>query len=62
MKREKILLREDIAIFGCGGISSGEDVCHILDAGADFAQVGTYFMEDGVNRFDKLLLDFVMKR
>jgi len=55
-------LRQDIAIFGCGGISSGEDVGHILDAGADFAQVGTYFMKDGVNRFDKLLLDFVMKR
>ena len=43
------LLRQDIDVIACGGITNGEDVCQHYLAGASFFQVGTHIYKNGPN-------------
>lgn len=49
------LLPGDIAIIGCGGISSANDVKDYLSAGASSIQLATALVDDGLTVFDKIL-------
>jgi dihydroorotate dehydrogenase (fumarate) len=44
-----------ITIFGCGGITSGEDVFEQLLCGASLCQVGSQLMREGVGCFDRII-------
>lgn len=47
-------LRADISVYGCGGISSKEDVLKYKKVGASGVQVATAFIENGPSIFAKL--------
>ena len=47
-------LNPEIKIFGCGGISTNEDIQKYKEAGASGVQVGTEFIEKGVSIFSRL--------
>lgn len=49
-----LLLREDIAVVGCGGVKSGQDVFEHLLCGASAVQVGTQLMREGTGCFERL--------
>ena len=48
------LLPKEVKIIGVGGIESGKDVLEYLSVGADLVQVGTTFMEEGVECFERI--------
>lgn len=50
----RVLLHNSIAIIGCGGITTGQDVKDYLSLGATAVQVGTAFMERGTSVFEQL--------
>ncbi len=54
VKKFKEYLPTGVEIFGCGGISSLEDVHDFKLAGADGVQVATAFIEEGPSIFSKL--------
>ncbi len=45
----------DIAVIGCGGVSSGSDVYKYILAGAAAVQVGTHLWKNGLCVFEELL-------
>ncbi len=51
-------LRKDIYIIGCGGICSGKDVFEYILCGASAVQVGTQFLREGIQVFDRLKNEF----
>ncbi|TWP22595.1 dihydroorotate oxidase [Apibacter muscae] len=51
------LLRNDIAIIGCGGVENGRDVFEHLLCGASMVQVGTQLMKEGTDAFQRLILE-----
>ncbi len=57
-------LRKDIAIIGCGGISSGKDIFEHILCGASAVQIGTQFMKEGISVFERLKkeLIFLLKK
>lgn len=48
------LLRPEIAIIGCGGVTCGKDVFEHILCGASMVQVGTQLMKEGVGVFERL--------
>lgn len=44
-----------VAIVGCGGVSTGQDVRDYLDAGAAAVQIGTQLVEEGPGCFARIL-------
>ena len=52
------LLHPSIAIIGVGGIKSGTDVFEFILAGADAVQIGTQFMEEGPECFERIEKEF----
>lgn len=48
------LLRDEVSIFGVGGIKSGTDAFEFLLAGADAVQVATIFEKEGVSCFKRI--------
>ncbi|WP_185873946.1 dihydroorotate oxidase [Blattabacterium cuenoti] len=52
-------LRKDIAIIGCGGISTGKDIFEHLLCGASAVQVGTQFLKEGPTVFDRLIKELI---
>lgn len=48
------LLKDEIAVIGCGGVTSGKDVFEHILCGASMVQVGTQLMKEGVTVFDRL--------
>ncbi|MFV8781004.1 dihydroorotate oxidase [Microbulbifer sp. SA54] len=48
------LLREDIAIIGCGGVKTGEDAFEHILCGASAVQIGTQLMREGVDCFARI--------
>lgn len=55
VKQLKAILPADLAIIGCGGISTSNDVMDYLDAGAAAIQVATALKEEGTGIFTQLL-------
>ncbi|WP_185855609.1 dihydroorotate oxidase [Blattabacterium cuenoti] len=53
------LLRKDISIIGCGGITSGKDIFEHILCGATAVQVGTQFIKEGIKIFDRLKNELV---
>lgn len=51
------LLKNDIAIIGCGGVENGRDVFEHLLCGASMVQVGTQLMKEGTDAFQRLILE-----
>lgn len=49
------LLKPEIAVIGCGGVTNGRDVYEHILCGASMVQVGTQLMEEGVGVFARLL-------
>ncbi len=47
-------LRDDIAIIGTGGVTTGRDVYDLILCGADMVQLGTVLQVEGVACFDRL--------
>ncbi len=54
VKTFRRLLREDIDIIGCGGVTCGRDVYEHLLCGAKAVQVGTQLMKEGPQVFERL--------
>ena len=48
------LLHKDIAIIGCGGVTSGKDIFEHILCGAGMVQVGTQLMKEDVAVFERL--------
>ncbi|WP_226664591.1 dihydroorotate oxidase [Microbulbifer aggregans] len=48
------LLREDIAIIGCGGVKTGTDAFEHILCGASAVQIGTQLMREGVGCFARI--------
>jgi dihydroorotate dehydrogenase (fumarate) len=48
------LLKDEVAIFGVGGIKSGVDAFEFLLAGADAVQIGTTFEREGIDCFQRI--------
>ena len=48
------LLKDEISIFGVGGVNCGTDAFKFLLCGADAVQVGTRFEEDGASCFGRI--------
>lgn len=53
------LLRKEISIIGCGGISSGQDIFDHILCGASAVQVGTQLIKEGISVFDRLEKEFI---
>ncbi len=51
------LLRDEVSIFGVGGIKSGTDAFEFLLAGADAVQVATIFEKEGPSCFERINLE-----
>lgn len=51
------LLRSDIQLIGCGGVSSGEDVFEHILCGASLVQVGTQLLKEGPKVFERLQVE-----
>lgn len=49
-----LLLRKEIAVIGCGGVKSGQDVFEHILCGAAAVQVGTQLMREGMGCFERL--------
>lgn len=49
-----LLLRDDIAVIGCGGVKTGSDVFEHLLCGAAAVQVGTQYHREGTACFERL--------
>lgn len=58
------LLKDDVSIFGVGGIKSGTDAFEFLLAGADAVQLATVFEKEGANCFGRINseLEEILKR
>ena len=48
------LLKDEVSIFGVGGIKSGTDAFEFLLAGADAVQVATIFEKEGPSCFERI--------
>lgn len=48
------LLKSDIQLIGCGGVSSGQDIFEHILCGASLVQVGTQLMKEGPEVFERL--------
>ncbi|WP_103326609.1 dihydroorotate oxidase [Bacteroidetes bacterium endosymbiont of Geopemphigus sp.] len=48
------LLKSDIQLIGCGGVSSGQDIFEHILCGASLVQVGTQLMKEGPGVFERL--------
>ena len=48
------LLRDEVSIFGVGGIKSGTDAFEFLLAGADAVQIATAFEREGTSCFERI--------
>lgn len=48
------LLRDNIAVIGCGGIKSGEDAFEHILCGAHAVQIGTQLMKEGIYCFARI--------
>lgn len=51
------LLRNDIAIIGCGGVKSGQDAFEHILCGASAVQIGTQLMRVGTNCFRQIAIE-----
>ncbi len=51
-------LPENVAIIGCGGVASGQDVCDFLDVGASAVQVASALFQEGPNVFSRILQEY----
>lgn len=51
-------LGHKLDIIGCGGISTGRDVYDYILCGAKAVQIGSQFMKDGVDCFDRIVNEF----
>lgn len=49
--------KTSIPIIGCGGISNGDDVIEYLRCGACAVQVGTYYFQNDVSIFGKIVFE-----
>lgn len=47
-------LRDDIAIIGTGGVTTGRDVYDLILCGADMVQLGTVLQVEGIDAFTRL--------
>jgi len=58
------LLKDEVSIFGVGGIKTGTDAFEFLLAGADAVQVATIFEKEGPSCFERINREFyeIMKR
>jgi dihydroorotate dehydrogenase len=55
VKQLRQVLPKDIAIFGCGGISSIRDVQDYIEAGVQAIQIATALCDEGTSVFDKII-------
>ena len=58
------LLPENVSIVGCGGIYTGKDAFEFLLAGTSAVQLGTIFMQEGINCFGRIDMELrqIMER
>lgn len=49
--------KDTMVIFGCGGISTGEDAFQHILCGASMCQVGSVLMREGVECFDRIIME-----
>ncbi len=54
VKEFRKLLNDNIKIYGCGGIITSQDISDYIKAGASSVQIGTSFIEEGVDIFNRL--------
>lgn len=54
VRRFRGLIRSEIDIYGCGGITCLNDVYEYELCGADVVQIGTELIREGINIFNKL--------
>ena len=65
VRKFRELLPDSIQIIGVGGIFSGMDVFEYILCGADAVQIGTAFMQQGpeiYNRIETELVDIMQKK
>jgi dihydroorotate dehydrogenase len=62
VKQLRELLPDPIAIIGCGGISSANDVSDYLTAGAQAVQLATALVDDGQSAFSRILFQSADKK
>lgn len=54
VRRFRNLIRSEISIYGCGGITSLNDIYEYKLCGADVVQIGTKLVREGISIFNKL--------
>lgn len=47
-------LRDDIAVIGCGGVTTGRDVFEHILCGASLVQIGTQLNKEGLSAFERI--------
>lgn len=58
VRKFRELLKPEIAVIGCGGVTSGLDVFEYILAGADAVQIATVLQQEGPDVFTRLLSEF----
>ena len=54
VRKFRELLKKEISVIGCGGIKTGMDAFEHILCGADAVQIGTQFMREGINCFERI--------
>lgn len=52
-------LTDKVDIVGCGGIKNGEDVFQYILCGAKAVQIGTQFIKEGINCFERITKELI---
>ena len=58
IKQLKKILGDSVTIIGCGGVTSGVDICDFKEVGADLVQIGTTYFKNGTEEFSRIYYEY----